>query len=88
MQVSFYAPLEKLRQLQELVRAHNLRFVGNPITLPTRAYVTLSSEHLPPGTDRTFFEDWQRVLTPVREVRASAWRRFNRRVLGRLKALA
>ncbi len=62
-----WVPIAKLGQLQELVKSHNLRFCGNPFVMRDRAMVTISSDHLPPGSGNAFWSDWYRVTTPIVE---------------------
>lgn len=64
---SLWVPVAKLAQLQDLVKAHNLRFQGNPFVMRARARVTLSAEHLPPGGWNAFWDDWYRLNTPIVE---------------------
>ena len=56
-----------LVQLEELVKAHKLRFCGNPFVMRDRAMVTISSDHLHPGGGNAFWGDWYRLTTPVVE---------------------
>lgn len=81
-----YVPCEKLLQLQELVKAHDLRFCGNPLISRDRAYVCLSAEHLPAGGANEFLADWDRVTSPVVEVGSTRWAKLLRKLRGRLKA--
>lgn len=69
MKTSFWVPVPKLRQLQDLVKTHDLRFCGNPVVIHERALVTVSSEHLKPYAMHDFWMDWQRVTKPINEKR-------------------
>ena len=71
---------EKLLQFQNLVKAHNLRFVGNPFIASGRAHVCVDSDHLPPGGCNQFWSDWQRLNTPIREVHSPKWKQILRRL--------
>jgi len=66
-------PPNKLSLFQELVKLHNLRFVGNPIKIGDNFGVTISSEHLAPGAELEFFADWRRLNTPIRELEKTVW---------------
>lgn len=87
MIASWHVPVGSLSLLQDLVKAHDLRFCGNPIQSGDRAYVVISSEHLPPGGANAFFADWNRYNTPIVEVKSALWRRIFRQVKGRILAL-
>lgn len=67
MLTTTWVPVTKLKQLQELVKAHDLRFCGNPFVMRDRAMVTISSDHLPPGSGNVFWENWYRMTTPISE---------------------
>jgi len=84
MIASLYIANEKLLQMQELVKCHNLRFCGEPLVSGSRTYVRVSSEHLPPGGGNAFFADWDRLNRPVVEVRPASWKRMLRKVWGRV----
>ena len=71
MKSSFWTKTTKLAQLQELVKIHDLRFVGNPLISGERAYVTVDSDHLPMEKCLAFREDWEAVNTPIIETRAT-----------------
>ena len=80
MQASLNIPTAKLRQFQELVKAHNLRFKGNPFVNGVTAMVCIDGDHLPPGGCNQFFEDWARLTTPINERMMPRWKRFARRI--------
>jgi hypothetical protein len=82
MITTMYVPQTKLRQLQELVKHHDLRFLGNPIATGGRALVCLSSEHLPVGAANGFFADWDQLSRPIVEVKTSALTRVLRKLRG------
>jgi len=67
MKSTLTIPTAKLLQFQELVKAHNLRFDRQPLICPENTLVVVSSDHLPPGACRAFWEEWDRLNTPVRE---------------------
>ena len=66
---SLYIPVEKLSQFQELVKAHNLRFVGNPFVMPRgkEAYVSVSSDDAGMEAHNAFWSAWYQMNTPIRE---------------------
>jgi hypothetical protein len=71
MKSSFWVDTEKLKQLQEMVKQYDLRFVGNPIISGARSYVTLDSDHLPIDQCLAFRRAWCTVTTPIVELRAT-----------------
>lgn len=83
MQTTIRVPLAKLRTLQELVKQHDLRFLG-PVDLGPVTWVTLSSDHLPPGACTQFHLDWCRANRSITEVTPTPWNKFYRAVRGRL----
>lgn len=72
-------PVTRLRQFQDLVKQHDLRFKGNPFVIGENAMVTIDGDHLPPGGCNQFFADWDRLLTPILEASTPAWKRMLRR---------
>lgn len=52
----------KLQQMQELFKAHDLRFLDNPFVVGDQSMVKISSDHLPPGAENAFWEDWYRMI--------------------------
>lgn len=87
MEASLYIPVGRVRQFQELVKRHNLRFRGNPLPSGDRVYVTISAEHLPPGGANAFFSDWDDLNRPIKEVTAPFWKRLLRKGKGHLLSL-
>jgi hypothetical protein len=79
MRTTTTIPASKLAQFQDLVKVHDLRFVGNPTIYKDRARVCIDSDHLPPGGCNQFWNDWQRMTTPIRETQAANWKRLFRR---------
>lgn len=73
-------PSDRLLLFQELVKQHNLRFIGNPYVVGDKAFVTIDSHHLPPGGWNQFFENWNRFNTPIREITTPIWKRVLRRI--------
>lgn len=67
MKSTMWVPVGKLVQLQELVKAHDLRFCENPFLMADRAMVTISSDHLPTGGGNDFWEAWRRLATQITE---------------------
>ena len=80
MQASINIPASKLYQFQELVKAHGLRFKGNPFVYGETAMVCVDGDHLPQGGCNQFLEDWARLTTPIKEKSTPAWKRFARRM--------
>lgn len=89
MKASMTIPSSRLRQFQELVKRHDLRFCVNPLEIGDSAYVQVSTEHLPLAQANAgdFFADWERLLRPITEVRAPAWKRWLRKCKGQLLSL-
>jgi len=79
MRTTITIPVEKLRQFQDLVKVHNLRFVGNPTIALHGARVCVDSDHLPLGGCHQFWNDWYHANTPIREILAPKWKRILRR---------
>lgn len=80
MQATLKIPASRLRQFQDLVKQHNLRFMGNPFVQGDNAWVRVDGEHLPPGGCNPFWADWNRLTTPIRETVTPGWKRLLRRV--------
>lgn len=80
MRASMSIPAGRLRQLQDLVKQHNLRFEGNPFVAGNDAHVCISSEHLPAGGCNEFWRDWNRLTTPIRETTTPTWKCVLRRI--------
>lgn len=80
MQATLYVPVSRLRQFQDLVKQHNLRFKGNPIIIREQAMITIDGEHLPPGGCNAFWSDWNRLTTPIHEAATPVWKRVMRRI--------
>lgn len=80
MQASLKIPSSRLRQFQDLVKLHDLRFRGNPLVQGDAAWVNIDGEHLSPGGCNPFWADWARLTTPIREVTTPTWKRLLRRV--------
>jgi hypothetical protein len=78
MQSTLNIPVPKLRQFQEIVKQHNLRFIGNPRITGDVAWVSVDGDHLPPGGCNDFWADWARVTTPIRETITPVWKRMLR----------
>lgn len=87
MQASLPIPATKLLQFQDLVKQHDLRFMGNPHMIGDTAWVAIDGTHLPPGGCNAFWTDWARVTTPIREISSPAWKRIARRIVGFFIAL-
>jgi hypothetical protein len=68
MQSTRYIDKEKVLQFQELVKAFDLRFIGNPIYTGEKALVTIDGNGLPMEQCNQFFAAWNRVNTPIREI--------------------
>lgn len=84
MQASFSIPSARIKVFQELVKQHDLRFVGNPYLIGEKAFVKVDGDHLPPGGCNQFFADWGRLNTGIRETVSPAWKRILRRLGMRL----
>lgn len=86
MQSSMSIPACRLKLFQDLVKQHNLRFLGDPIVIGDKALVRVDGDHLPPGGCNQFFHDWSRFTTPIRETTTPKWKRLFRRLgLARFK---
>lgn len=79
MQATLNVPVPKLLQFQELVKQHDLRFVGNPRILGEVASVSVDGDHLGPGGCNDFWAAWARVTTPIIEAKSPVWKRILRR---------
>lgn len=79
MQATLSIPLGKVKLFQDLVKSHNLRFIGNPMLFKDRALITVDSDHLEPGKCNHFFNDWDRANKPIREIHTPTWKRVLRR---------
>ena len=87
MQCTLNVPLAKLQQFQDLVKKHDLRFQGNPFLVsPEVARVTVDGEHLAGIACTEFWNEWNRLNTPIVEVTTSKWKRFMRKVKAMLPA--
>lgn len=87
MKASMNIPANRLRQFQELVKLHDLRFCSNPMTFGERSRVNISAEHLSPGGANAFFADWERLQRPIVERKPSLFKRWLRSCKGRLLVL-
>jgi hypothetical protein len=73
MRSTFFIPAVKIKLFQDLVKQHDLRFVGNPIVFGERAQVCVDAEHLAPGAANPFFQEWERLNTSIVEIKRSFW---------------
>lgn len=82
MQTSMSIPANRLKQFQELVKHHDMRFIGNPSVVGDKAMVYVDGSHLPPGGCNQFFRDWERLTTSIKETTTPTWKRLIRRMGG------
>lgn len=80
MIATFWVKTEQLRALQELIKAHDLRFVFNPLVAGDHAQVKIDGSHLSADRVNAFFADWDRSNTPIVEIRASGWKLWRNRI--------
>jgi hypothetical protein len=77
---SFWIGIDKLLQLQELVKAHDLRFVGKPIISGDRAYVVLDGRHLSMAQCNAFNASWSLMTSCIVETHASRRKLWRNRI--------
>lgn len=77
---SFTVPTAKLKQLQDLVKQHDLRFVHNPTIYGENSRVTVDGDHLSQEVCNQFSADWERLTRPIVETATPVWRRVCRRI--------
>lgn len=68
MQSTFRVKVIDLAKLQDLVKQHDLRFVGNPIIMQAEALVTLDGNQLSMEKCKAFFRAWMHVTAEIKEI--------------------
>ena len=81
MQATFKVKAGKLKQFQDLVKAYNFRFIGNPYIYNGQATVCIDGSHLLATQCNEFFAVWNRMNTTIREVpKKTVFQRLVKRV--------